>query len=111
MAPDPWFQVPESERHYRGKLDNDVCIIDEKDIFVRGCLEIPIVGQDDKFNTFGPTVPRPGDLYSPPPSVTGNATPGRYSLIGRISYTADGLARRRSRTASSAASSVAQSIT
>jgi hypothetical protein len=49
MAPDHWFQIPESERHRRGKLDNDVCVIDDKDIFVRGCLEIPIIGHDDKF--------------------------------------------------------------
>ena len=48
-APDHWFQIPESERQHRGKLDSDVCVIDGKDIFVRGCLEIPIVGQDDCF--------------------------------------------------------------
>ena len=33
----------------RGKLDSDVCMIDDKDIFVRGCLEIPIIGQEDCF--------------------------------------------------------------
>jgi len=43
-GPDPLFQIPEPERQHRGKLD-DVC----RDIFVRGRLEIPIVGQDDRF--------------------------------------------------------------
>jgi hypothetical protein len=48
-APDHWFEIPESERQGRGKLDSDLCMIDRKDTFVRGCLEIPIVGQDDCF--------------------------------------------------------------
>jgi hypothetical protein len=48
-APDPWFQVPESEREQRAKRDSDVCIIDDKDIFIRGCLEIPVLGQHEKF--------------------------------------------------------------
>ncbi|SHN79292.1 DUF2199 domain-containing protein [Bradyrhizobium erythrophlei] len=48
-APDHWLQIPESERQDRAKLDSDVCIVDGKDIFVRGCLEIPILGQDDHF--------------------------------------------------------------
>ncbi len=48
-APDHWLQIPESERHRRGKLDCDVCTIDGENIFVRGCLEIPIIGEDDKF--------------------------------------------------------------
>jgi len=48
-GPDHWFQIPEPERQHRGTLDTDVCVIDGKDIFVRGCLEIPIIGQDDCF--------------------------------------------------------------
>jgi hypothetical protein len=47
-APDHWLQIPEPERQYRGRLGSDVCIID-KDIFVRGCLEIPIIDHDDIF--------------------------------------------------------------
>lgn len=47
-APDHWFGIPESERDARGKLDSDVCMIDD-DIFVRGCLEIPIIDHDDCF--------------------------------------------------------------
>jgi hypothetical protein len=48
-APDHWVQIPEAERQSRGRLDSDVCIIDNEDIFIRGCLEIPIIGKDDKF--------------------------------------------------------------
>jgi len=48
-APDHWFGLPEAERDARGKLDSDVCIIDNTDIFVRGCLEIPIAGSGEKF--------------------------------------------------------------
>lgn len=47
-APDYWFQMPEAEREQRGKLGPDTCVI-EGDLFVRGCLEIPIIGRDDLF--------------------------------------------------------------
>jgi hypothetical protein len=46
-APDHWFQLPEAERA-RAHLDTDVCRI-EDDIFVRGCLEVPIHGHTQKF--------------------------------------------------------------
>jgi len=48
-APDHWLQIPEPERQHHGKLDSDVCIIDDRDTFVRGCLEIPIIGLAEKF--------------------------------------------------------------
>ena len=48
-APDHWLEIPESQRDARGKLDSDVCMIDDKDTFVRGCLEIPIIGREDCF--------------------------------------------------------------
>jgi hypothetical protein len=48
-APDPWFAVPEAERDQRGKLDQDLCMIDNKDFFVRGCLEIPLIDANDCF--------------------------------------------------------------
>jgi len=50
-APDYWLQIPEGNR--RGKLGEDACIIDYgddgKDIFIRGVLEVPIIGRDDYF--------------------------------------------------------------
>ena len=48
-APDNLLGVPEAEREARSKLDSDVCVIDGKDIFVRGCLEIPVIGSEDSF--------------------------------------------------------------
>ena len=47
-APDNWFGVPEAERDKRGKLDTDVCYIDD-DIYVRGCIEISIVDMNEMF--------------------------------------------------------------
>jgi hypothetical protein len=51
-APDYWLQIPEAEREQRGKIDEDVCIIkhsDGRDIFLRGVIEIPIIGIDECF--------------------------------------------------------------
>lgn len=47
-SPDPWFALPEAERARRGKIDTDVCRLDDN-VFVRGCLEIPILDAQDKF--------------------------------------------------------------
>jgi hypothetical protein len=55
---------------------------------------------------------RPGyACSSTPASVNGNATPGRQSKTGRISYMALGLTWRSSRAAAMAASRSAQSMT
>jgi hypothetical protein len=48
-APCHWFQIPEAEREHRSKRNSDVCLIDGKDIYIRGCLEIPVVGEDRRF--------------------------------------------------------------
>ena len=48
-APDHWYGIPEPERESRTRLDSDACLIDDKDIFVRGCLEIPVIGLQDSF--------------------------------------------------------------
>jgi hypothetical protein len=48
-SPDHWLAIPEAERNKRGKISDDLCIIDEKEFFIRGCLEIPIVGHNEKF--------------------------------------------------------------
>jgi len=49
MAPITGFQNSRVRATTRGKLDSDVCIIDGKDIFVRGCLEIPIMAKTIAF--------------------------------------------------------------
>ena len=50
-APHHWLALTEEERQ-RGRINTDVCMIEAEEgrqIFVRGCLEIPIIGQEDPF--------------------------------------------------------------
>ena len=47
-APDHWLALGEEERRQTGRLDSDVCRIGD-DLFVRGCLEIPIRDYHDSF--------------------------------------------------------------
>lgn len=44
-APWTWYTIPEAERDKRSLLTEDYCAIDNEDFFVRGCLEIPIIGR------------------------------------------------------------------
>jgi len=49
-APDHWVAIPEADR--RGKIDQDVCFLhhsDGMDIYLRGVIEIPIIGLNDHF--------------------------------------------------------------
>src|SRR5262245_8683176 len=46
-APAYWNDIPEAERAERGKLSSDFCVADEH-LFIRGCLQVPIIGFDDK---------------------------------------------------------------
>jgi hypothetical protein len=48
-APDHYLAIPEAERPARTQLDKDFCTIDGKDFFIRGLIEIPIIGRDDRF--------------------------------------------------------------
>ena len=45
-----WYDVvaPE-ERAERTELSSDQCVIDEEHFFIRGCLEIPIIGSNETF--------------------------------------------------------------
>ncbi len=47
--PDYCLGVPESERSKRVLLDADLCVIDKVHFFIRGCLDIPIIGGPDLF--------------------------------------------------------------
>ena len=42
-APAAFYSIPEAEREARCDLAPDLCMIDEKEFFVRGCLEIPVI--------------------------------------------------------------------
>jgi hypothetical protein len=48
-APYYYYTVPETERERRCTLGPDLCSIDGEDHFVRGCLEIPILGHEEPF--------------------------------------------------------------
>ncbi|TLM76691.1 DUF2199 domain-containing protein [Microbulbifer harenosus] len=43
------LQIPESEREERVDLGSDDCVIDEKDFYIRGCIEIPVQGYEEPF--------------------------------------------------------------
>jgi hypothetical protein len=48
-APDFYVGIPEAERAKRSMLDTDLCVIDKTHYFIRGCLDIPIIGTQDVF--------------------------------------------------------------
>ena len=41
-APSNWYGLPEAERDKQAKLTSDLCVIDEKEFYVRACVEIPV---------------------------------------------------------------------
>jgi len=49
-APDLYFTIPEPERARRCELTSDTCVIDGEHRFVLGNLEIPIVGEGERFS-------------------------------------------------------------
>lgn len=48
-APWPWFIAPPGSRTHPSLLSGDECILNGKDFFVSGCLEIPIIGRETPF--------------------------------------------------------------
>ena len=49
-APYYYYTVPADQREQRCTLTSDMCSIDDQDFFIRGCLDIPIVGRSDRFS-------------------------------------------------------------
>ena len=47
--PDPYFDIPESEREHRIRSTTDTCVIDEEDYFIRGIILIPVHGESENF--------------------------------------------------------------
>lgn len=43
------LHVPEEERDKRVDLGSDDCVIDEKEFYIRGCIEIPVHGYEEPF--------------------------------------------------------------
>ncbi|PRZ12373.1 hypothetical protein CLV36_11437 [Laceyella sediminis] len=48
-APYYWFLINTDEPEKRHKLTSDLCVIDNKHFFIRGCIEIPVEGQKQPF--------------------------------------------------------------
>jgi hypothetical protein len=48
--PLPYLFVPEAERAERVELGPDSCVIDEKEFYVRGCLDIPVHQHEEPFS-------------------------------------------------------------
>jgi hypothetical protein len=48
-APAPWLSLPEDDpERQAGRLDTDLCVLGG-DRFLRACLEIPVIGTDERF--------------------------------------------------------------
>lgn len=48
-APWPWHTTPKAERERHCTLTEDCCTLFGKDFFIRGCLEIPILDENQPF--------------------------------------------------------------
>jgi hypothetical protein len=48
-APYYYEQLPPGERESRARMNSEACIIDGRDRFIRGVIEIPILGRDQHF--------------------------------------------------------------
>lgn len=44
-----YYEVPEQERESRCDCGSDDCVIDGDSFFVRGCIEIPVHGEEEPF--------------------------------------------------------------
>ena len=49
-APHYYHTVPLEQRNERCLLTTDLCSIDNEDFFIRGCLDIPIIGRPERFS-------------------------------------------------------------
>ena len=49
QGPDNWFALPVAERTVRTQHDSDRCVIDGKEFYVRGCIEIPVTDSPETF--------------------------------------------------------------
>jgi len=49
-APIQYFTIPEIETKERVFLTSDTCVIDDELFFVKGCLELPVIGYSENFS-------------------------------------------------------------
>jgi hypothetical protein len=45
-----FYGVPSEERARRCDLASDTCVVDDEFFFIRGCLDIPVLGENDPFS-------------------------------------------------------------
>jgi hypothetical protein len=48
-VPDHYEAIPDAEREARAELYDDFCFVDDEHFFIRGLLEIPIIGREETF--------------------------------------------------------------
>ena len=48
-APMMYDTIPHDERELRCELTDDLCMIDDEFVFIRGCLEIPVTDNGEPF--------------------------------------------------------------
>ena len=48
-APLYFYSVPAEDRDSRCILESDTCVVDQEHFFLRGCLEVPVIGERDSF--------------------------------------------------------------
>jgi hypothetical protein len=49
QGPANWYALPEAERATRAQHDGELCVIDGKEFYVRGCIEIPVTDSQEIF--------------------------------------------------------------
>jgi hypothetical protein len=49
-APSSYYELPQADRETRCALGTDDCVIDRKWFFVRGCIDIPVIGYEEQFS-------------------------------------------------------------
>ncbi len=47
--PDPYANLSAEARDLRAVVSSDQCIIDRQEFYIRGCLEVPLIGTDEIF--------------------------------------------------------------
>lgn len=47
--PDYYFSIPPEEREQRAECTESLCVVDEVHFFIRGRIEIPVIGSEDLF--------------------------------------------------------------
>lgn len=47
--PDPYVHLKRDERDTRAAVGSDQCIIDEEQFYLRGCIQLPIIGSEGVF--------------------------------------------------------------